>query len=317
MFLLLPTPTFSYLLFYILLPSLLLSPTLFYFLLPSLLPSRLLSPTLFYFSLPSPTLSILSPTFSTFLVWSHTLTIPYFPQEFMFQCIMYQEFNVLMFLMFLKRWEMFNSFRINEQKMFFYVNLIDINNIFHIFKISPNHYTLVYKWRKKIFILTNAQILIICNIFLTSPTFGRRQATISTNIFPFHATRVFNSVARKCTQLFSNCAQFLEINRARNCAQVKFTCVGNPPRHTLGFCFPWATTKRSSMPQHFSQLLRFQMVNLVHWNCVFCKILTRPHHAKCIYKDFYILVLNTGCPTKHDSWWIVLNVFFHTLYYIY
>ena len=23
---------------------------------------------------------------------------------------------------------------------------------------------------------------------------------------------------------------------------------------------------------------------------------------------------DTGCPTKHDSWWIVLNVFFHILY---
>ena len=22
---------------------------------------------------------------------------------------------------------------------------------------------------------------------------------------------------------------------------------------------------------------------------------------------------DTGCPTKHDSWWIVLDVFFHTL----
>ena len=26
--------------------------------------------------------------------------------------------------------------------------------------------------------------------------------------------------------------------------------------------------------------------------------------------------INTGCPTKHDSCWIVLNVFFHILYWI-
>jgi len=25
------------------------------------------------------------------------------------------------------------------------------------------------------------------------------------------------------------------------------------------------------------------------------------------------LILYTGCPTKHDSWLIVLNVFFHNL----
>ena len=37
-----------------------------------------------------------------------------------------------------------------------------------------------------------------------------------------------NSVARNYTQLFSNCTQFLGFYRARNCAQVKFTCVGNP-----------------------------------------------------------------------------------------
>ena len=47
-----------------------------------------------------------------------------------------------------------------------------------------------------------------------------------------------NSIARKCTKLcatvlklrgiLSNCAQFLEVWRARNCAQVKSTCVGNP-----------------------------------------------------------------------------------------
>ena len=47
-----------------------------------------------------------------------------------------------------------------------------------------------------------------------------------------------NSVVRNCTQLFSNyaqlrgimcnCAQFLGVYRARNCAQIKSTCVGNP-----------------------------------------------------------------------------------------
>ena len=25
-------------------------------------------------------------------------------------------------------------------------------------------------------------------------------------------------------------------------------------------------------------------------------------------------ISHTGCPTKHNSWWIVLNVVFHTLY---
>ena len=25
-------------------------------------------------------------------------------------------------------------------------------------------------------------------------------------------------------------------------------------------------------------------------------------------------ITGTGCPTKHDRWWMVLNVFFHILY---
>ena len=58
--------------------------------------------------------------------------------------------------------------------------------------------------------------------------------------FYLHAIRVSNrnSVARNCSRIACNCAelrgimrnyaQFLGIYRARNCAQVKSTCVGNP-----------------------------------------------------------------------------------------
>ena len=37
---------------------------------------------------------------------------------------------------------------------------------------------------------------------------------------------------------------------------------------------------------------------------------------KFIHSFSSTLSFATGCPTKHDSWWIVLNVFFHILYYI-
>ena len=37
-----------------------------------------------------------------------------------------------------------------------------------------------------------------------------------------------NSVARNLAQLFTNCAELRGVYRARNCAQVKSTCVGNP-----------------------------------------------------------------------------------------
>ena len=30
----------------------------------------------------------------------------------------------------------------------------------------------------------------------------------------------------------------------------------------------------------------------------------------------HVLFYTTGCPTKHDSWWIVFNVFFNILYWI-
>ena len=33
---------------------------------------------------------------------------------------------------------------------------------------------------------------------------------------------------RNCSRIVRNCAQFLGVYRARDCAQVKFTCVGNP-----------------------------------------------------------------------------------------
>ena len=53
--------------------------------------------------------------------------------------------------------------------------------------------------------------------------------------------RVSNSnfVARNCTQLFSNCAQFLGVYRVRNCTQVKFTCVGNPCYTLTHNCFKY------------------------------------------------------------------------------
>ena len=38
----------------------------------------------------------------------------------------------------------------------------------------------------------------------------------------------WRTISRNCAQLFSNCAEFRGVYRARNCAQVKSTCVGNP-----------------------------------------------------------------------------------------
>ena len=39
-------------------------------------------------------------------------------------------------------------------------------------------------------------------------------------------------------------------------------------------------------------------------------------HIKISTKKISLDMPNyTGCPTKHDSWWIVLNVFFHILYW--
>ena len=35
----------------------------------------------------------------------------------------------------------------------------------------------------------------------------------------------------------SNCAQFLGVYRARNCVQVKSTCVGNPKNRVVGLTF--------------------------------------------------------------------------------
>ena len=33
----------------------------------------------------------------------------------------------------------------------------------------------------------------------------------------------------------------------------------------------------------------------------------------CNKDNILVFSYDTGCPTKHDSWWIVLNVFFHNL----
>ena len=34
----------------------------------------------------------------------------------------------------------------------------------------------------------------------------------------------------------------------------------------------------------------------------------------CNFWNFVWNLFYTGCPTKHDSWWIVMNVFFHILH---
>ena len=50
--------------------------------------------------------------------------------------------------------------------------------------------------------------------------------------------------------------------------------------------------------------LLYLLLCVFYWN-----LLSQNFTEPCI-----ITVSNTGCPTKHDSWWIVLNVFFHILY---
>ena len=54
---------------------------------------------------------------------------------------------------------------------------------------------------------------------------------------PLRATALeLRAIARNCAQLcdiMRNCAQFLGVYRARNCAQVKSTCVGNPRSNSL------------------------------------------------------------------------------------
>ena len=58
-----------------------------------------------------------------------------------------------------------------------------------------------------------------------------RRTTLTQYLSVFDVlTRVSNRnfLACNCAQLFSNCAQLLGVYRARNCAQVKSTYVGNP-----------------------------------------------------------------------------------------
>ena len=71
--------------------------------------------------------------------------------------------------------------------------------------------------------------------------FFRRYHVILINIIFVHSSNQSNAmlegfpIAIPLRAIMRNCAQFLGVYRARNCAQVKSTCVGNPKCWVLHF----------------------------------------------------------------------------------
>ena len=76
----------------------------------------------------------------------------------------------------------------------------------------------------------------------------------------------WREIARNCSRIARNCAPFFGVYRARNCAQVKSTCVGNPS---------------------------FQS----HWN-FYGKTLWTGGEEKTIFKSFYKIILTYGHNIK-------------------
>ena len=60
----------------------------------------------------------------------------------------------------------------------------------------------------------------------------------------------------------------------------------------------------------FSHSILLSYQDLLVW---LCDILTPLHFTRT--SNFFLL--NTGYPTKHNSWWIILNIFFHKLYFMF
>jgi len=57
---------------------------------------------------------------------------------------------------------------------------------------------------------------------------------------------------------------------------------------------------------------------IIMWcaNIINCKNILLHLYKKPLKLSSGHLLWYTGCPKKHDCWWIVLNVFFHILYQI-
>ena len=53
----------------------------------------------------------------------------------------------------------------------------------------------------------------------------------------------------------------------------------------------------------------------VRLKTVFFKLQTRQKEKTGSVPHFKNKNIDTGCSTKHNSWWIALNVFFHVLYW--
>ena len=91
------------------------------------------------------------------------------------------------------------------------------------------------------------------------------------------------------------------------------------PIHNFWHYFLWNIYFRTTTGNIHSKL--FSILKILSENLFLFGIIESFHsHFLLVLlsreKGGFGMMLGTGCPTKHDSWWMVLNIFFHMLYKI-